>query len=198
MGQRRIYIYIYISATALARKRGECRCVVLWLASVLRLSPGSRSWSWSWVLGAGLLVFLKGHAPPRPEPSPRLSRYFLRVFFFHRLFDPLLRTRASRKEYSDELGSQNDSKMEVKSEPGHQTAAGANLSQTLPGMSGLHVDPFFLHVFFLLFGIAFWSDSFCYKIVDSASQDPGWRSQVAWRRSFFVAQGPKKLTPEKL
>ncbi len=109
-----------------------------------------------------------------------------------------MRTRAPGKEYSDELGAQNDSKMEVKSEPGHQTAAGANLSQTLPGMSGLHVDPFFLHVFFLLFGIAFGSDSFCYKIVDGASQDPGWRSQVAGRRSFFVAQGPKKLTPEKL
>ncbi len=150
------------------------------------------------VLGAGWLVFLKGHAPPLPA-SPRVSSHeFYFVFFSHRLFDPLLRTRAPRKEYSGELGLQNGSKMEVKSESWHQTAAGANLSQTLPGMSGLHVDPFFLDVFFLLFGIAFWSDSFCYKIVDSASQDPGWRSQVAGRRSFFVAQGPKKLTPEKL
>jgi hypothetical protein len=95
-------------------------------------------------------------------------RYFLRVFFFNRLFDPLLRTRASRKEYSDELGSQNDSKMEVKSEPGHQTAAGANLSQTLPGMSGLHVDPFLLDVFFLLFWPCFCGVLFGYNFVDCA------------------------------
>ena len=88
--------------------------------------------------------------------------------------------------------------MEAKSEPRHQTAAGANLSQTLPGMSGLHVDPFFLDVFFLLFGIAFWSDSFCYNFADRASQVAGRRSQGVERRSFFVAQGPKKITPEKL
>ncbi len=143
-------------------------------------------------------MFLKGHAPPLLGPTRSAPLDFFPVFFFLRLFGPLLRTRAPGKEYSGELGARNDSKMEAKSAPRHQTAAGANLSQTLPGMSGLHVDPFFRHVFFLLFGIASWSDSLCYKIVDTASQDPGWRSQVAGRRSFFVARGPKKLTPEKL
>ncbi len=161
-------------------------------------------WIESWVsvlvlvLGLGCWCFFRDTHPLYPilPGSPRISsKECFFVFFFHRLFDPLLRTRAPRKEYSDELGSQNDSKMEAKSEPRHQTAACANLSQTLPGMSGLHVDPFFLDVFFLLFGIAFWSDRFCYKIVDSASQDPGWRSQVAWRRSFFFRPGTEKGRP---
>ncbi len=65
-------------------------------------------------------------------------------------------------------GSQNDSKMEAKSEPRHQTAAGANLSQTLPGMSGLHVDPFLLDVFFLLFWPCFCGVLFSYNFVDCA------------------------------
>ena len=117
-----IYIIIDISATALARKRDQC---LSGLASVLMLSPlvGFSSEAQSWVsvlvlvLGAGLLVFLKGHLPPILA-SPRISpKECFFVFFFHRLFDPLLRTRAPRKEYSGELGLQNGSKMEPKMEP---------------------------------------------------------------------------------
>ena len=128
------------------------------LDSVLGLSPGLGPGSW--VVGVSL-----GTCNPSTQNTPH---EFFSVFFFLRLFDPLLRTRASRKEYSDELGSQNDSKMEVKSEPGHQTAAGANLSQTLPGMSGLHVDPFLLDVFFLLFWPCFCGVLFGYNFVDCA------------------------------
>ncbi len=121
-----------------------------------------------------------------------MSRDFLRVFFFQRVFASLLRTRAPRKEYSDELGSQNDSKMEVKSEPRHHTAAGANLSQTLPGMSGLHVDPSVFYIFLPPSCLAFWSDCFCYKIVDSASQVADGRSLGAECGWFLPPRGRKK------
>ncbi len=47
-------------------------------------------------------------------------------------------TRAAQKEYSDELGSENDSKMEAKMEP---KATTADPHETCAGMNGSHVPP---------------------------------------------------------
>ncbi len=49
-------------------------------------------------------------------------------------------TRAAQKEYSDELGSQNDSQMEPKMEP---KATTADPHETCASMNGSHVHPIF-------------------------------------------------------
>ena len=55
-------------------------------------------------------------APPRPDLKSTKNKSPKKV----PMGGALLATRAAQKEYSDELGSQNDSKMEPKMEPRQQ------------------------------------------------------------------------------
>ena len=73
----------------------------------------SLQWSERWIF--------VGIPPPRALPGPdhlTITRTtFLELFFEPSFWSPFLCTPAPKKEYSDELGPQNDSKMEPKMEP---------------------------------------------------------------------------------
>ncbi len=72
-------------------------------------------WTGSWSLALWMTVY---RAPGPVSRMARMTFYSLFSTLFWPLFcEPVLVTRATKKEYSSELGLQNGSKMEPKMEP---------------------------------------------------------------------------------
>ncbi len=121
----------------------------------MQVSPKS-TWQIHGALQCWIFLEILGRKWQKSSPQQRKSSELEILLLF---CEPVLATRATKKEYSGELGSQNDSKMESKMEPKRQHPTLTKHTQALSDcistpLGGLH--------FRFFFRVRYLGGDFCY------------------------------------